>query len=339
MPTASNQNSNLRNRIKLRHLETKKNFRKKHPHAQLYFENLGVDPGKIREHSAKILTAGAIGSALLLSSGSPYDIPGKSNPVVQKLEQLSISPTGSKPLPLSLPLPAPAAQVLADSGKVFLEDLQQWSVNQLAKILPHANQRYGLPLLHPEEERIIGRIIERSTGIKTRESLEGERLNTVYGHIGAEQHLARFPGDSIKLHEFQDEGMAPGLGAWGYFAQSGKLTQDAIMREKYYVAVQTLYLPGWNTRFRYLRDWYKWRKVIVINPENGQAVVAVVGDAGPANWTGKQFGGSPETMHTLGGQKYKKGRVLLYLVDDPENKVPLGPVDYSKLNVPVVQPI
>jgi hypothetical protein len=28
--------------------------------------------------------------------------------------------------------------------------------------------------------------------------------------------------------------------------------------------------------------------------------------------------------------KYKKGPVVIFFVDDPENKVPLGPVDYNK---------
>lgn len=69
----------------------------------------------------------------------------------------------------------------------------------------------------------------------------------------------------------------------------------------------------------------------MVNVENGNAAVAVVGDAGPASWTGKHFGGSPEVMNALGGPKYKKGRVLLYFVDDPKNKIPLGPVDYNKI--------
>jgi hypothetical protein len=41
-------------------------------------------------------------------------------------------------------------------------------------------------------------------------------------------------------------------------------------------------------------------------------------------------------MHYLGGSRYKKGPVILFFVDDPENKVPLGPVEYSKINLPKV---
>ena len=69
------------------------------------------------------------------------------------------------------------------------------------------------------------------------------------------------------------------------------------------------------------------RKMIAINPHNGKAVVGVVADAGPAKFTGKHFGGSPEVMTHLNliyGKK--KGKVILYFVDDPNDEIPLGPV-------------
>jgi hypothetical protein len=39
-------------------------------------------------------------------------------------------------------------------------------------------------------------------------------------------------------------------------------------------------------------------------------------------------------MNYLGGPRYKKGPVTVFFVDDPENKVPLGPVEYNKVNLP-----
>ena len=85
-------------------------------------------------------------------------------------------------------------------------------------------------------------------------------------------------------------------------------------KEKYYVAVQTLYLPDWTTRLAYLRDWYKYRKVVVTNPVNGKTIIAVVDDSGPSWWTGKHFGGSPEIMAYLGlNVGMQKGPVVLFL--------------------------
>lgn len=100
--------------------------------------------------------------------------------------------------------------------------------------------------------------------------------------------------------------------------------------EKWYVAVQTLYLPDWQSRLNYLRDWYKYRKVLVVNPVNGKTVVADVADSGPAQFTGKHYGGSPEVMAYLGLNVHmQKGPVILFFVDDPNNEIPLGPVEYN----------
>src|SRR3989344_2756409 len=133
--------------------------------------------------------------------------------------------------------------------------------------------------------------------------------------------------------EILKSGISPGRGAWGYFAPSkAELKNDLVETEKWYAVVQTLYLPDWNKRVNFLREWYKYRKVLIVNTDNGNAVVAAIADSGPAAWTGKHFGGSPEVMHELGGSSYKKGAVILFFVDDPENKVPLGPVEYNKTN-------
>lgn len=184
------------------------------------------------------------------------------------------------------------------------------------------------PLIPEIEEKIL-QMLSDIFDIHIVAELNGNRLNQNYGFIGAEQHLPRFPGDTVDQHDaYKQSGITPGRGAWGYFVDSKtELTHDLIQKEKYYVAVQTLYLPDWNTRQPELKDWYKFRKVIVINPQNGKSVIAVIADSGPANWTGKHFGGSPEVMAHLGlNVGMQKGPVLLFFVDDQENNVSLGPL-------------
>lgn len=174
--------------------------------------------------------------------------------------------------------------------------------------------------------------VKEVLGLKATFELNGIKLNHAYGWMGYEQHLKRFPGDSLNEHnEEQKAGIAPGLGAWGYFAPSRQaMNNEIVLREKYYIAVQTLYLPDWLTDTKKLYDWFKYKKVIVINPGNGRAVVGVVGDAGPAFWTGKQFGGSPELMKALNsGKKMSKIKVLVLFLDDKGNKVPLGPINFN----------
>ncbi|MDO8551234.1 MAG: hypothetical protein Q7S03_00945 [bacterium] len=292
----------LKDKIRSRHAEARETFSQKHPHANNFFSERGLDLGQIRQHSSKMLTAGTLASALLLTAPQNPQLP-KPNLNLDWVETLQ------------------------NADNVLPNETQNFLTFQLKKVLPKTVSN-----INSEEERQISFLIEKLTGIKVRATLEGEHLNTTYGLIGAEQHLPRFPGDTVNQHSgFKKSGVTPGRGAWGYFAYNKKaLTVGDIKREKYYVAVQTLYLPDWNIRFKYLRDWYKYRKVLVLNPQNGQAVVAVIADSGPAAWTGKQFGGSPEVMYELRLNKgMQKGPVLLLFVDDPNNKVELGPVDYS----------
>ena len=303
-----NKKRSLREKIVSQRLQAEKKFHQKHPHAKEFFEKKGLKLEKVRQHSSKLLAAGTLAGGLLLTS-----------------PQLSVP---------SVKLPYDWVKVLTDAGLVSPKDSPNFLAIRLKEVLP----KITCPL-DPEVERQISFLVEKLSRIRVRASLEGERLLTCYGLIGAEQHLPRFLGDTVSQHdEWRESGITPGRGAWGYFVKNkNELSNEDILREKYYVAVQTLYLPDWEKRQPFLRDWYQYRKVMAINPQNGQAVVAVIADAGPAAWTGKQFGGSPEVMVSLGlHQGMRKGPVLLFFVDDPENKVPLGPVDFDSSFMPKI---
>jgi hypothetical protein len=303
----------IRTKLKLKNYEEKARVFQKHSHVNNDILRNAFDIGKLREHSAKLLGAGALTTGLLVSSPNMHLLPPP-HEIVQKMRTHS----------------GHAAPVVAPQ-KVLIDSLRE--------VLPDRPR----PLTR-QEEKSLEHVFSDVMKVPAKATLEGEHLNTTYGYIGAEQHLMRYPGDTMATHfageksvdkDLHKEGMAPGRGAWGYFAQSkAQLTPDLVEKEKWYAVVQTLYLPDWNTRTRYLRDWYKHRKVVIVNTTNGQAVVAAIADSGPAAWTGKHFGGSPEVMLHLGGPRYKKGPVVLFFVDDPENKVPLGPVEYNKIDLP-----
>ncbi len=235
----------------------------------------------------RLLASGAIAGSLILSPG-----------------QSSISNAAM--------LPAPSQMAL-----VSTYDYHKSLKDQLAKILPTQVEP-----LNEDQEAQVSTLLHQVYGLHATADLEGNRLNRSYGLIGLEQHLPRYPGDNRP-------NTTPGRGAWGYWTYSpNTLTEEMITQEKYYVAVQTLYLPDWNTRLAYLRDWYKYRKVVLVNPKNGKAIVAVVADSGPGASTGKHFGGSPEVMeylHMFDGRQ--RGGVVLFFVDDPENQIPLGPLE------------
>lgn len=297
----------LRNKLKLKKIRLKDELARKHPQAVKFLKSKNLDPGKLRDHSAKLLGAGLVAGALLLAPPSVDHLLPLPEDVYKKLNQGRDAKTAtSKP--------------------------QKVIVDTLAAFLPERPRP-----LYRNEEKFLEQVFENVLGVKTRATLEGEHLNTTYGKIGIEQHLKRYPGDSISEHGFGKilrQGLAPGLGAWGYFAPSkNQLTPELAEIEKWYAVVQTLYLSDWNTRQPYLKDWYKYRKVLIVNTQNGNAVVASIADSGPAMWTGKNFGGSPEVMMALGGDRYTKGKVLVFFVDDPENKVSLGKVEYDNLRL------
>lgn len=265
---------------------------KRHPHAASWFAKRGIKPGDIRLHAARLASAGVLAGAMLLGT-----------PIITKGLSFDADKIANAPL----------------------DTLQNLFSTDIKSLLPTS-----VHPLNPEVEDLLAQIIEKFWGIRASASLGGERLNTTYGYMGAEQHLPRYPGDSVGEHDsYQQSGITPGKGAWGYFANSKEeMTDDLVQKEKYYVAVQTLYLPDWQERLPYLREWYKYRKVLVINPANGKTIVAVVGDAGPANWTGKNFGASPEVMAYLGMHDGReRGPAILFFVDDKDNSVPLGPVE------------
>ena len=204
----------------------------------------------------------------------------------------------------------------------------------MAKLTAHVNSPAGH--LERETELYLEQQLSEILGFKVRAELEGQRLNHSIGIMGAEQHLSRFPGDELAQHDaYLEAGIAPNRGAFGWFAENGQLTEQSIAREKYYFAVQLMYLPDWDSKHAELKPWYKFRKMIVINPSEQMAVVGVVADAGPAMWVKKQFGGSPEIIRE--GKIWSqasKGKVLLLFVDDENDQIPLGPIslDFAKIS-------
>ena len=227
----------------------------------------------------------------------------------------------------------PAEHLLTEGDKITKkEDKNAILAESLKPAVPQEVRK-----LTPGEEGKISGLLSQNLGFPVRAEMEGIRLNRAYGFIGGEQHLYRYPGDNLYKHAqnalewamYGSSGIAPGLGAWGYFAPSqADFTPRDAERERYYLAVQTFLAPGFSENFARYRDFFKFRKMLVVNPKTGQAVVAVVGDAGPAEWTGKHLGGSPEVMSYL--ERYDgraRGPVLYFFIDDPENKIPLGPIN------------
>ena len=289
LPMTQSHYKNLRDRWRARQQNLQRKLWSKHKESLDWVSN-----------NYRQLVAGSLGSLMLL--------------------------TGQTASP-SIFLPQAKAQSESAVQKI---DKEIFLISDLASVLPK-----NVRSLNTDEELGVSEILTRVFGFKTTPELDNKRLNRNYGFIGAEQHLARYLGDTLSTHfDSEDDakfywqsGMAPGLGAWGYFvSSSNSLSQLDKDREKYYIAVQTFLSKDFNKRFSEYRDFYKYRKMLVVNPNNGRAIVADIADAGPGESTGKHLGGSPEVMYYL--ERFDgslKGPVIYFFVDDPNDNIPLGP--------------
>jgi hypothetical protein len=274
-------------------------FKKKHKRVLAWVQKKGYSLPQIKTKTAKVLATGAFGASLFLGAAAP--ITSLSIPQIEQHAQLEKALSFEEKEAMRL-------QLLSYLGKVGAK----------RKI----------------NESLIVDLISNITKMPIAASLEGQKLPKIIGRIGGEQHLRRFPQESLSYHlaqksdwdKYRWAGMAPALGAWGYFSDSkNSLDSDLAQKEKYYLAVQTFAIPGWEKNWLVWKDWWKFRKMLVYNPANGKSVVAVVADSGPATYTGKDFGGSPEVMEALGlAGGPRQGEVIILFLDDPQDQIPLG---------------
>ena len=273
-------------------------LKERHKEVVLWAKKKGIKADEVVGKSARGLAAGVATGAMVLSVGAAQN--------------------GRQP-----------SKNLTDQ-KEIRRDVSDLNAKVEAKrdITPFVKK--ALSKVDMDDEKKISKLLSDTLQIPVTEELSGIRLNTTYGIMGYESHLSRYPGDNLYSHfhsntEFQafsKAGMAGGPGAWGYLAPSrGALTDKEIEREKYYLVAQTFLSPNWGSPA--IKQWFRHRKMVVVNPKNGVVVVGVLEDAGPQVETGRNFGGSSEVIEELGLRKTGP-YVLMYFVDDPKDQIPLG---------------
>src|SRR3989344_2578749 len=138
----------LRQRINLKHLQTKLQFAQKHKRSLNKFIAEGIDLGKIREHSGKIIAAGALAGTLAITGPGTDDprkfLPSPPHEILAKVDELGIIP--------------------AETPAVRLR-------NALSQILPEKTRP-----LTVQEEKYLEQILKETTGVSATANLEGEHL-------------------------------------------------------------------------------------------------------------------------------------------------------------------
>jgi len=163
---------------------------------------------------------------------------------------------------------------------------------------------------------------ELTNGLTT---LEGYNIPIDYGKTAREQHLylnkteadlGRTTAGADKHYANSStpvaarNGMAGGYGAFGSEASPASIDQ-----ERYYITMRWNYcewyedagnLDSFGRPGTYCRNlnstaksWHRHKRVIVTNPDNGKQVVVSIEESGPAFWTGRVSGLSPEAMDAI----------------------------------------
>lgn len=222
---------------------------------------------------------------------------------------------------------APAAtKQLAES--ISIEEQAAVLEKLRATLLLSAGQIEASSLLYLEQQ------LSELLGFSVTGSLENQVVPYHTGTIQALPHLKRFPHDTLDLHErYVEAGLAEHRSIFGWFMTGSTLSAEDEMRERYFVSLPFTCQTEWQTHPQATSQWYKYRKVVVINPFDARAVVACVADATASSTLQYQLGGSPELIREgLFWSPAAVGRACTLFVDDPTNQIRLGPINLRRAN-------
>lgn len=319
---------------KRHHKEAVRHFHKTHRHARRLLKSQGLELDDLRNHTVRTvglttIAAGALAGPMYArtvqndASLDPHEI---QKALISHQVITALGGSGTNLSVESIPLQEQSTSGDAYGPDASFANKSGLFVQKVKRIAENPGQ-----VLAPEQEQKIEQLIQESYGIPAKAELEGIRLNATHGVIAGEQHLPLYPGDKVENHTTDPtwylSGMVPGLPSWGYFKDSKeKVTEEDRLTEQWYGVAQTFLSPGWKENTEKYYKWYNGRKMIFINEDTGQAVIIRIKDAGPSPLLKRHFGGSPEVMDKIGYGLTRKGPIYAFFVDDPENKVPLGPV-------------
>ena len=308
----------------LRHAtEAVETFHSTHRHARKLLKKHRIVLDKVREHSSRSVFIAAASASILAAPVIGVTAPSASAHINSTQSSLAHELITDQQQKLKLPIVPVATTKYGPDG----------SLASLAAVIPQKISSIAptyTPNMSAAQEDQMAALIKSVYGIDAAASLDGIRLNATQGIIAGEQHLPLYPGDTLDSHTSDPTrtltGMVPGLPSWGYFAPNrASVTQKDINEERYYMAAQTFMAPGWQQNYQQLYQWFKYRTMIIINPETGQAVVADIADSGPGLSTKRTFGGSNEVLMGLGLGEKRTGHVYVFFVKDGDS-VPLGPL-------------
>ncbi|MBU0978601.1 MAG: hypothetical protein ABIJ03_00745 [Patescibacteria group bacterium] len=165
-------------------------------------------------------------------------------------------------------------------------------------------------------------------GLTVTAELENYRLPYTIAHAQALPHYPTHPNDQLSAHQLEEAGLSQSRSTFGWLTDKDKTYQH----EAFGVAIPLHKLPDWSTRRSEYLAWFKYRKVVLINPARQKAAVGLITQVGPAHVQRFQVGLSPELIRaTQAWHPDSKGKMIILLLDEAGGKSKLGPVPLCQL--------
>ena len=166
----------------------------------------------------------------------------------------------------------------------------------------------------PEKELLyLEQQVSGLLGFEITSSLDGQRLTHSFGKI---QALNAF---SLQPHA-QSETTVSVRGATvrlGRPTLGWDKSPDAIGTKQFLLANHLLLLEDWHHKYAHYKKWYKWRKLLLINPFNRIAVVVELASYALPNPMQFQFGGSPDLIRaSQAWSPEAQGLVCVFFIPD-----------------------
>ncbi len=242
---------------------------------------------------------------------------------VEQLADIVIHEYGSVSYPATLSVESQVSQALSNESSHAPEIAWDISLEEFQIVLDKLKALSQLPPGSPPDETALYLEQQLSDifGFTVCSRLKSLTLPTMSGTIYADQHLPLNNERATTSGRIREAGVRRYRSAFGY-PHTDVVNSNVAT---YVLGLPLQNLPEWSQESHDLRGAYKNIKIVVINPADARAVIAVVGDIAPTLDTLFQCTGSPALIRDgLFWSPKANGKCILYLVDDPKNEVPLG---------------
>ncbi|NCN82842.1 MAG: hypothetical protein GW947_02635 [Candidatus Pacebacteria bacterium] len=171
----------------------------------------------------------------------------------------------------------------------------------------------------PEKELLyLEQQVSDLLGFEISSSLDGQRLTHSFGKMQALDEFTLQPTQFETVASVRGAAIKRGRPSLGWDKQFLDKNE-----KQYLLANHLVLLEDWHQKYAHYKNWYKWRKLLLINPFNRIAVVVELASYTLPNPMQFQFGGSPDLIRaSQAWSPEAQGLVCVFFIPDAVNSKP-----------------